>query len=203
MTMLMMWLDETSVALATDSKMTSTTNEVTKLHLFQPDKIMFGIGFGVGAFEWLVNCPCRKHPYPEHWRDCSNAKNLNELERIIKDDLRNGNFPQDSSLELWLAGINDQGILEAFVLDGKGQRFKKLMPGEVYLNSTVIKVINRVSPQSELKQRFYNLKKELDDKQIKFSGAEALQKVANEVLDLCEKSKNSYIGGLLQYHVIF
>lgn len=201
MTMLMMWLDDTSVALATDSIIAGTTAEVPKLHKFQPDKIMFGVGFGdTSSFVWLNNCPCPKHhPYPEHWRDCSSAQNLNDLERIIKNDLRNGNFPPESHLQLWLAGVNDQGILEAFVLNGKGQRVKELILGEVHFNGTVAK---RVRTQSELKQRFHSLKKDLDDKQVEFSGVKALEILGREVIDLCKQRCDPYIGGPLQYHMI-
>lgn len=220
MTMLMMWLGKTSVALATDSKMTSIIDDVTKfdevkkLHRFKPDKIMFGIEFGDGAMDWLTNCPCdNKHPYPEHWCDCSNAQNLNELERIIRNDLQDGNFPSPDSLRLWLAGFDEHGILGAFVLDGTGQRIRELMPGDVIFNDTSIMsvpkserldIVDFETQRKKLEQVFQTFKKDLDDKQTKFSGAKALEKVASEVISLCESSNNpSTIGGPLNYHIIF
>ncbi len=120
MTMLAMWLDERSVALATDSKMTGTDAKVTKLHVVQPDRVMFGIGFGEGAFDWLSKCPYYKDPYPEYWRNCSRAENIDELERFIRTDLEAGGFPQKTTLQLWLAGVNRHEILEAFILNGAG-----------------------------------------------------------------------------------
>lgn len=213
MTMLAMWLDETSVALATDSKMTGTDDKVPKLHLVPPGKVMFGVGFGDGAFEWLIDCPCNEeHPYPEHWRDCSQADNMDELERIIRNDLQVGEFPLECHLELWLAGANEQGILEAFILDETGCRVSELAPGNVIFNGTIIR---SVSTQPELiasvpeiqptkpEQQFQALKKEMDDKQIEFSGAKALKEVSRQLIEFCEENNDPYIGGSLQYHVIF
>lgn len=211
MTMLAMWLDENSVALATDSKMSGEATEVPKLHRLNHN-VMFGIGFGPGAFEWLCIAPCKKHPYPEHWRDCSQANNTNDLEKIIKEDLHTGGFPQESHLELWIAGINDQGGLEAFILNGAGHRVKQLTPGNVVFNNTIIEC---VSAQNELilskfgvhpsipEQKFYALKIEMDENLVKFSGTKALEEVCKQLIKICEDNDNPYIAGSLQYQAIF
>jgi hypothetical protein len=212
MTMLAMWLDKKCVALATDSKMTGTSAEVPKLHLVQPDRVMFGIGFGEGAFNWLVECPHYREPYPEYWRDCSGAESVDELEQFIRYDLEAGEFPQEATLQLWLAGVNEQSVLKAFILNGAGRRERELTPGSVIFNSTVIQSVN--SPQVQLlgsidarhlepAKTFQTLKQEMDDKHIEFSGAKALEEISKQLIAVFEESNHPFIGGPLKYHVIY
>jgi hypothetical protein len=213
--MLAMWLDEISVALATDSKMTGTDNKVTKLHRVHPDRVMFGIGFGDGAFDWLRACPYYREPYPEYWRVCSAAESVEELERFIRNDLKGGRFPENAHLELCLAGVNEHGILEAFILSGTGDRVKELVRGGVIFNNTskyvtsktaqVIAAIPGIDPTNLFwgpEERFWALKKVKDKGKVEFSGAEALKEISGRLIDFCEQNEHPSIGGPLQYHRI-
>lgn len=205
MTMLIMWLDKDSVALATDSRMTGIDKKVKvdKLHRVQPGRVMFGIGFGKGANCWLRDCPHYKHPYPEYWRDCSGAGNVDELEQFIRNDLIDGGFPEDVDLELWVAGVNEQGELEAFILDGRGNRIKELTPGSVDFNVTSKRVTSR---DGQIlwgpKKRFWTLKKEKDEEGVEFSGTEALGEIGEQLIKFCEANDHPSIGGSLHYHRI-
>jgi len=205
MTMLMMWLDKDSIALATDSRMTGIDKkvDVKKLHRVQPGRVMFGIGFGKGANCWLSDCPHYKDPYPEYWRDCSGAENVDELERFTRNDLIDGGFPEDVDLELWVAGVNEQGELEAFILDGRGNRIKELTPGGVAVNDTSELVTSRdCQILWEPKERFWILKEEKDKEGIEFSGAEALREIGEQLIEFCEANDHPSIGGSLRYHRI-
>jgi hypothetical protein len=205
MTMLIVWLDKDSVALAADSRMTGIDKKVKgdKLHRVQPGRVMFGIGFGKGANCWLRDCPHYEHPYPEYWRDCSGAENVDKLEQFIRNDLIDGGFPEDVDLELWVAGVNEQGELKAFILDGRGNRTKELTPGSVDFNVTSKWVTSRDGQILwEPKKRFWTLKEEKDKEGVEFSGAEALREIGEQLIEFCEANDHPSIGGSLQYHRI-
>jgi hypothetical protein len=204
MTLLAMWLDEKSVALATDSRMSEPdgrvlNDDVRKQHCLPSGKVMFGIGFGEGASQWLSSCPCEKHPcYPEHWSECSKAENTDELERVIRNDL-NSQGLEPTSLQLCVAGINEKGNLEAFVLDGTGRRAKELVPDQVFFSPDSIEFLGVLL---QLEPLFRKFKKEMDNKQTEFSGAEALKKTGDEIIRCCRKLNYPHIGGEIRYQVI-
>jgi len=217
MTMLAMWLGKTSVALATDSNMTEfdeksgrpilLASDVRKLHVLPSGKVMFGIGFGEGPINWLRSCPCEEgHDYPHHWGCCSEAQNVSELERFIRNDLQGGGFPAEyyHLLELWLAGFNGQGTLEAFTLNGAGCR-EELELDDVKFNETSARVCAQIKvpigSQTSigaqlLKRRFYVSKKQVG------SGADALRRTCQWLISLCEQHDCQLIGGEPQHHEI-
>lgn len=197
MTMLAAWLDEECVALAADSKMTDCDSAVTKLHIVDPSRVTFGVSFGHGAYEWLVQYPCAcRNPYPEHWRDCSCARNTTDLERTIANDLRTGRFPDEANLELWLAGLNASGRLEAFAIDGTGRRVRHLGEGCVAFNKTSTNC--GFNPF----ERFVHHKRELDHADTAHAGAHALQQTCAELVSYCDQIGHPSIGGQLQFHKI-
>ena len=224
MTMLAMWLGTTSVALATDSQMTGDhgqieSKNVQKLHCIQSGRVMFGVGFGEGAFEWLrqADCTRMKHPYPEHWRDCSQAEDVDALESIVRRDLQTGGFPTKCHFERWAEGISAQGALRAFILHGNGD-LKEISPGSAVFNETSKQVTQKGKMAGPLELlwaqklgapvlwqpeiRFWHLKREKDNEQIVCSGAEALKETCEALVNICERSGNPYIGGELQYNAI-
>ena len=207
MTMLAMWRDEKSVALATDGKMTEYIKPVQKLHIVQPNRLMFGIGFDGEAFEWLRRSRCSKeeHPYPQHWRDCSEAENTDALERFIKGNLCSYQIEQKlpwsarGAIRIWLAGVNEQGGLEAFVLNDSGSRIHETKSG-AHFNETIkceLKSRGDASPE----QLFQTLKKAMDG-QIEFAGAMALIETSRQLINLCESAGSLLIGGPLQCYII-
>ncbi len=197
MTMLAMWRDKESVALTTDGKMTGCDKPVQKLHIVHPNKVMFGIEFGGEAFEWLKRARCSKeHPYPEHWRDCSGAKNTDKLEQIIKRDLCS--YVRTGAIRIWLAGVNEQGDLEAFVLDESGNRIHKIKSGAHFNKTIECESKSRgISPG----QLFQTLKKAMDV-QIRFSGAMALIETSRKLINFCESAGILHISGPLQCYII-
>jgi len=217
MTMLAMWLGETSVALATDSNMTEfneksgsltlLASDVKKLHVLPSGKVMFGIGFGDGPINWLRSCPCDKgHDYPHHWGRCSEARNVDDLEQFIRRDLQDGGFPEKYHhlLELWIAGFNEQGTLGAFTLDGAGYR-EELTPGDAKFNEISAAVCARIkvpliaNPSTGtqlLKKKYYVLKEQMG------SDADALKETCQWLINLCEQHDCRFIGGELRYHEI-
>lgn len=225
MTMIAMWLDEESVALATDSRMSNTDGsyaEVRKLHRLPSGKAMFGVGFDTDEiFYWLCNCPCTsRHPYPEHWCDCSQAQSVSQLEQIIKGDLKAGDFPSKGNLELWMAGISAQGTLEAFLLDRSGRRTIELTPGHPLFNTTSQWMTERgMLPLREQQivatglgleakglwqpeKRFWALKEQFEGEKSELPGARALKETCQQLIDFCKEHERSPIGGKLQFEVI-
>jgi hypothetical protein len=223
MTMLAMWLGKTSVVLATDSRMLDSAGnpvkeDVPKIYVLPSDKVMFGIGFGHDeVHKWLMKCECKcNHDYVHHWRCCSGAHSIDALEQAIKKDLHKGQFPPEhhNQLTLCLAGFNEQGTLEAFVLNGAGCRVKELKPDDdVFFNETSKQAYAQVALRNDpsfrdfcdlvqgrqsklLENKFKTLKEE------KGSGAEALRETCQRLIDLCETHSIREIGGELQDYEI-
>jgi len=190
MTLLAMWLNGESVALATDCKTTDPDGnvvEVPKQHLLPSGRVAFGFGFH-GAHSWLTNCPCPKHrDYIGHWITCSQAENPQALEQFIRKDLQAGKFPfNDATLSLCLVGFNKQGALEAFVLDGTGKRGKELTQGEVWFSP---------KPLDEQGDRAFRCRKNLLELQrVEFPGVKALNEACRQVVSFCHKKPDLTIG---------
>jgi hypothetical protein len=209
MTMLAMWLGERCVALAADSKETASNRPVEKVFRLPSRRILFGYGFsGDGASEWLSNCSiCSKHPrnYRAHWVECSQAQTIDELRRFVQKDLRQGSFPSDCHLELWIAGMNDQDRLEAFVLDGTGRESKRLSVGNVMFNDTSELVGSHFGRKETgwwPGARFRDAKRILDTKGVELSGAKALKETCKQLIEHCERIDHPSIGGPLRFEII-
>lgn len=211
MTLLAMWLGEQCVAMATDSRMVdlvegqykAVNDAVPKLHRVTGGNAMFAIGFGEGASDWLSNCQCSDHRnYPEHWRDCSQAKDIDELEEFVKHDLQTRDF-EPGDLTLDMAGINKGKGLEAFILNGAGRRTRELRTGCVVFSPPILKVQFAGLPLAkDLGRWFEKIKEERKQHPGEIADGWVLKETGEQVLDWCKRHDVFYIGGHLQFEVI-